>query len=59
MARRANTAAELGANIATIAGQSMPDFWIGFVLLIIFAVNLQVLPPSGLHLDVLIDPADR
>jgi peptide/nickel transport system permease protein len=47
MARRANTAAELGANIATIAGQSMPDFWIGFVLLIIFAVNLQVLPPSG------------
>lgn len=47
MARRANTAAELGANIATIAGQSMPDFWIGFVLLIVFAVNLQVLPSSG------------
>ena len=47
MARRANTAAELGANIGTIAGQSMPDFWIGFVLLIIFAVNLQVLPSSG------------
>ena len=47
MARRANTAGELGANIATIAGQSMPDFWIGFVLLIVFAVNLQVLPSSG------------
>jgi peptide/nickel transport system permease protein len=47
MARRANTAGELAANIGTIAGQSMPDFWIGFVLLIIFAVNLQVLPPSG------------
>lgn len=47
MARRANTAAELGANIATIAGQSMPDFWIGFVLLIVFAVNLQWLPSSG------------
>jgi peptide/nickel transport system permease protein len=47
MARRANTAAELGANIATIAGQSMPDFWIGFVLLILFAVNLQWFPSSG------------
>lgn len=47
MARRQNTAKELGANIATIAGQSMPDFWIGFVLLIIFAVNLQWLSPAG------------
>src|SRR6266536_1251412 len=44
MARRGDTAPELGANIATIAGQSMPDFWIGFVLLIVFAVNLQWLP---------------
>ncbi|KRF22711.1 MULTISPECIES: ABC transporter permease [unclassified Phycicoccus] len=47
MARRANTGAELGANIATIAGQSMPDFWIGFVLLILFAVNLHWFPSSG------------
>ena len=47
MARRSNTAPELGANIATIAGQSMPDFWIGFVLLIVFAVNLQWFSPSG------------
>lgn len=47
MARRNNTAPELGANIATIAGQSMPDFWIGFVLLIIFAVNLSWFQPSG------------
>ncbi|MCW3839882.1 ABC transporter permease [Micromonospora yasonensis] len=47
MARRGNTAGELGANIATIAGQSMPDFWIGFVLLIVFAVNLRWFSPSG------------
>jgi peptide/nickel transport system permease protein len=47
MARRNNTAGELGANIATIAGQSMPDFWIGFVLLTVFAVNLQWFPSSG------------
>ena len=47
MARRRDTAPELGANMATIAGQSMPDFWIGFVLLIVFAVNLQIFSPSG------------
>jgi peptide/nickel transport system permease protein len=47
MARRANTGPELGANIATIAGQSMPDFWIGFVLLIVFAVNLGWFAPAG------------
>ena len=47
MARRQHTGRELGANIATIAGQSMPDFWIGFVLLIIFAVNLGWFAPAG------------
>ncbi|TQM61774.1 ABC transporter permease [Humibacillus xanthopallidus] len=47
MARRNNTGPELGANIGTIAGQSMPDFWIGFVLLILFAVNLRWFEPSG------------
>src|SRR6478735_2600958 len=47
MARRNNTAPELGANIGTIAGQSMPDFWIGFVLLILFAVQLQWFAPAG------------
>lgn len=47
MARRSNTAPELGANIATIAGQSMPDFWIAFVLMIVFSVNLGWFAPSG------------
>lgn len=47
MARRADTAKELGANIATITGQSMPDFWIGFVLLILFAVQLGWFEPAG------------
>ena len=31
----------------TIAGQSMPDFWIGFMLLILFAVLIPMLPASG------------
>lgn len=47
MARKNNTGPELGANVATIAGQSMPDFWIAFMLIIVFAVDLRVFPASG------------
>jgi peptide/nickel transport system permease protein len=47
MARRADTRRELGANVATIAGQSMPEFWTGTVLLTIFAVLIPVLPASS------------
>ncbi|MBZ3905967.1 ABC transporter permease [Streptomyces griseiscabiei] len=47
MARRADTSRELGANVLTIAGQSMPDFWTGVMLLTVFAVLLPVLPASG------------
>lgn len=47
MARRADTRRELGANVLTIAGQSMPDFWTGVMLLTVFAVLVPVLPASG------------
>jgi peptide/nickel transport system permease protein len=47
MARRADTGRELGANVLTVAGQSMPDFWSGVMLLTLFAVVLPVLPASG------------
>jgi peptide/nickel transport system permease protein len=47
MARRADTRREIGVNVATIAGQSMPDFWTGVMLLTAFAVVLPVLPASG------------
>ena len=47
MARRADTRREIGVNVATIAGQSMPDFWTGVMLLTAFAVLLPVLPASG------------
>lgn len=30
-----------------VAGRSMPSFWLGLVLIIIFAVYLNLLPPSG------------
>lgn len=47
MAKRADTRREFGANVATIAGQSMPEFWTGIMLLTIFAVLIPVFPASG------------
>lgn len=47
MARRNNTSGEFGANIVTIAGQSMPDFWIGIMLILLFSIVIPILPSSG------------
>jgi peptide/nickel transport system permease protein len=47
MARRADTTRELSANVLTIAGQSMPEFWTGTMLLTLFAVLVPILPASG------------
>ncbi|MDF3281338.1 ABC transporter permease [Gordonia sp. N1V] len=47
MARRADTRRELAANAVTIAGQSMPDFWTGLMLITFFAVLIPVLPAAG------------
>src|SRR5436309_8180817 len=33
--------------MAAVAGQAMPIFWLGIMLIIIFAVRLQLLPASG------------
>lgn len=47
MARRADTRRELAANAVTIAGQSMPDFWTGLMLITLFAVLVPVFPAAG------------
>lgn len=47
MARHADTRRELAANAVTIAGQSMPDFWTGLMLITVFAVLIPILPPAG------------
>ena len=33
--------------MAAVAGQAMPIFWLGIMLIIVFAVRLRVLPASG------------
>lgn len=47
MARRPDTGREFGVNVLTIAGQSMPDFWTGIMLLTVFAVLIPIFPASG------------
>jgi len=47
MARRSDTPRELSVNVLTIAGQSMPDFWIGIMLLTLFAVVVPIFPAAG------------
>lgn len=47
MDRRSDTDAELGVNVLTIAGQSMPDFWTGIMLLTGFSVIIPLFPASG------------
>jgi len=48
-----NTLLDLGATVASVAGMSMPIFWLGLMLLYVFGVWLGVLPISGrLGVDV-------
>jgi ABC-type dipeptide/oligopeptide/nickel transport system permease component len=35
------------AMLVAFVGQSMPVFWLGLLLIVVFAVNLHWLPPSG------------
>jgi peptide/nickel transport system permease protein len=44
---RKGEAADHAANIVALSGISIPNFWLGVVLILIFAVELQWLPASG------------
>ncbi|MDQ0271797.1 peptide/nickel transport system permease protein [Cytobacillus purgationiresistens] len=43
-----NTWLDVGSTTIALAGISIPNFWLGAVLILVFAVNLQWLPVSGL-----------
>lgn len=42
-----NSAIDYFASVLAVLGQSMPNFWLGFLLVYLFAVRLGVLPTSG------------
>ncbi len=44
---RRNTALDYAATVVALFGQSMPTFWLGIMLILIFSVNLNLLPSSG------------
>jgi peptide/nickel transport system permease protein len=63
---RKGTAVDYGANVFALSGISIPHFWLGILLIMIFAVKLQWLPASGFvplaenlgqNLKTLIQPA--
>jgi peptide/nickel transport system permease protein len=42
-----DTAVDTVANIVAVLGQSLPQFWVGIVLIQVFAVHLRWLPVAG------------
>jgi peptide/nickel transport system permease protein len=44
---RQRTAADYGASAAALVGLSIPNFWLGIMLIYLFAVHLHWLPASG------------
>ena len=42
-----DSAVDHGARIAALAGVSMPAYWLGYMLILLFAVTLRWLPVSG------------
>jgi peptide/nickel transport system permease protein len=57
-ALRRGTATDTSVMAVVLVGQSMPAFWVGILLILVFSVNLQVLPASGMgDLSHLVLPA--
>ncbi len=46
-ATKRNSAADHAVTLFAFLGLSMPDFWVGILLIIVFAANLQWLPAIG------------
>ncbi len=46
-AARRGSAVDQGAMFVALIGQSVPNFWLGIMLLLLFAVTLNLLPPFG------------
>ncbi len=44
---RPNSLIDRVALLLSVAGQAMPSFWFGLILIVIFAIQLGWLPPSG------------
>lgn len=48
-ARKQNSWIDITSTTFALAGVSIPNFWLGAMLILVFAVNLQLLPVGGLN----------
>ena len=44
---RPNSKADTLGTVLAIGGAAIPDFWLGIILIYVFALGLKVVPPSG------------
>jgi len=44
---RRNTPLDYASTVVALLGQSMPTFWLGIMLILVFSVHLNLLPSSG------------
>jgi peptide/nickel transport system permease protein len=47
-ATKQNTTADVFATGASVLGKAMPNFWLGIMLILVFSVNFQIFPVSGM-----------
>jgi peptide/nickel transport system permease protein len=57
-ALRRNSPLDLIATGFTVAGVSLPNFYLGIILILVFALVFRILPPGG-YADFATDPADN
>ena len=55
-ATRRNTGADYAASFVALCGLSLPSFWLGILLILLFSVQIPLLPASG-YVSPLVDPA--
>jgi peptide/nickel transport system permease protein len=48
-ATRRGTRSDRWIQVVAVTGQAVPSFWLGIVLIFVFAVHLRWLPPSGMR----------
>ncbi|WP_406857994.1 ABC transporter permease [Alsobacter sp. KACC 23698] len=54
-ATRRNSAADYVASLLSLCGLSLPSFWLGILLILLFSITLPILPASG-YVSPLADP---
>jgi peptide/nickel transport system permease protein len=56
-ALRPNSAADLAARAFGLLGLALPNFWLGTLIILLFARYLRWMPNTGGYVDLLVDPA--